>query len=112
MGRRQLEAEERILQQASLLKELAIAKEEQRKAKEEERKAIAQCSAAERERDALRARAARAEEALREQHKRGISSQRSEHIAKRVRMENDPRLQKYRGTLCEKINQARDTGEI
>merc|ERR1711972_48690 len=81
-----------------------------RAAAERERDALR--AAAEREKGELRARAALLEQALREQQKRGSSSQRGDHLAKRVRIENDSRLQKFHGSLCDKINKARDTGEI
>merc|ERR1712048_1010220 len=67
--------------------------------------------AAELEKEEARKRAERAEAELCSQ-KRPLPSRRTECLDKRRRLEHDPRLSGFDGSLHDRINQARDAGKI
>eukprot|EP00929_Paragymnodinium_shiwhaense_P013015 TRINITY_DN12087_c0_g1_i2.p1 TRINITY_DN12087_c0_g1~~TRINITY_DN12087_c0_g1_i2.p1 ORF type:complete len:479 (+),score=124.36 TRINITY_DN12087_c0_g1_i2:81-1517(+) len=94
--------------------------EQLRSAEQAERAARQRQAAAERECEAQRKRAEKAEAALKQEQinnaarakKRPALSSRLDFLTKRVRLQHDPRLAPFGGSLCDKINSALDAGKI
>jgi len=111
-AQRELEDARRELEEARKARKEDI--EELKASLEKERQA------AELEKEAIRRRAERAEAELRiarqsasiNAPKKPVPSRRVEFLQKRRRLEHDPRLSAFDGSLHSRINQARDAGDI